>query len=885
LPFRLATLSLLLLGFQGVGIASPLLVTQPPLRDEADEERAAEDSEDAEWRLESSERMTELRAERELLQTRLDDVQEQLRWLARLRDARTRLEKLERRFERRESEEPDRESEDETDFDAEQAVEQAEIRLYFLEQAQTLTRLRGEFLADGLLALHAEGGKLRAVHEERIKAADELFQIWEREDEANEEAAERLEERMWDLGDRFERGLESLSLRAELFWAREEDDAERADELEDELRSLGFETDGRPLPEPAAPTGMLSAPVSVNEDDRAAAANLDFETDVLPLLRTHCGDCHSGLIAEGGLDFDRLAAARPLVVERQQWENVAQQLRVRSMPPADAAEVPEADRRRLVAYLTHAIDHFDYSSVGTVGREPARRLTREEYDNTIRDLFGADLRPSDRFPPDLAATSGFDNSANSLFLQPILMERYVGAAERIVEEVLPRDASGGSTDVGRLLLAGRPPRDALPNYLARAFRRPLVAEERARYLQFFDDAVQDGASPWGAFREVVQASLISPSFLLRSERPPEQAARNGPVGAWAVSEYELASRLSYFLWASMPDEELFRLAAAGRLSDPATLQKQVDRMLDDPKAAALGRVFVGQWLGFSKLDRVRPDRIDHPWATDTLIDAMKAESALFFDALLRENEPVERLLTADYTFLNEELAALYGIRGVAGPEMRRVDLRGSERGGALGHGSILAITSFPGRTSPTLRGNWILSELLGTPPPPPPPNVSQFDERLAELESLTEREKLERHRANPACYVCHREIDPLGFALQRYDWFGRDRTQLGERMPDTDGELPDGTAVNGLAGLKEALVKTRLDPLVIQLTRKMLSYALGRQLDYRDEATVREIAATVRSDGRRLRTLVREIVLSDAFRMNQTIAVEPHAVPPAFEDP
>jgi hypothetical protein len=366
-------------------------------------------------------------------------------------------------------------------------------------------------------------------------------------------------------------------------------------------------------------------------------------------------------------------------------------------------------------------------------------------------------------------------------------------------------------------------------------------------------------------RNIVQVILVSPSFLIRSERESPV-----PGEPFRISDYELASRLSYFLWASMPDRQLFQLADSGTLHAPNVLTQEVTRMLQDTRSQTMGSIFASQWLRFSELDRVQRDQIDNPWATDSLVEAMEQESAMFFNSLLRNNEPLERLVDADYTFVNEELAGHYRIEGVSGSAFQRVSLRESSRRGILGHGSILTVTSFPGRTSPVVRGNWILTELLGTPPPPPPPNVSEFSDRVTENRQLSQRQKLEMHRDSPNCYACHSQMDPLGFALEEFGWFGRHQPARRGKPVDSSGKLPDGTSFRGLRELSDALVQTRTDDLATQITRKMLSYALGRQLEYHDEATVQQLVEHLNKDGRRLPSLVHGIVHSHTFQMKQT---------------
>ncbi|MEM9644154.1 MAG: DUF1592 domain-containing protein, partial [Planctomycetota bacterium] len=559
---------------------------------------------------------------------------------------------------------------------------------------------------------------------------------------------------------------------------------------------------------------------------------------------------------------------------RDDWINVIQQIKLRSMPPADSEQPTDDERRSAASWLTETIENFDYDSVREPGFEPARRLTHEEYNHTIRDLVGTDLRPADRFPADMTASSGFENSANSLFLQPITLERYIGAAEAIVNEAWPEvPTTDRQRGAWKRLLQGDAVFDAhkvLHQFASRAYRRPATPDEIGRLTDHFKASLRKGTTPRAALRDVLQVILISPNFLIRTER---DGGKDGQP--FRISDWELASRLSYFLWASMPDQELFLLAAKEQLSRPDVLTQQVDRMLDDKRAQTLGTLFAAQWLGFDDLDRVRPGQIDNPWATDSLVAAMHAESALLFHSLIRDDQSLDVLLTADFTYLNQELARHYGIEGVEGESMRRVSLSNTERRGLLGHGSVLAVTSFPGRTSPVLRGHWILSDLLGTPPPPPPPNVSEFAAAIAESERLTQRQKLELHRRNPNCYACHSQMDPLGLALSRYDWFGRYRPRARGRAVDASGQFPDGTTIDGLSDLSETLVGRRSEDLSRQLIRKMLSYALGRQLNYHDEATVRDLIDGLRQDDHRIRSLVHGIVQSDAFQMKQRTRSDP----------
>ena len=382
------------------------------------------------------------------------------------------------------------------------------------------------------------------------------------------------------------------------------------------------------------------------------------------------------------------------------------------------------------------------------------------------------------------------------------------------------------------------------------------------FLKLVQTALDEGLTLKGAMKRAFAGALISPYFLFKieSHQKTDQAYR--------ISSYELANRLSYFLWASMPDKTLSDLAKENKLQQPEILKEQVIRMLKDPRSEALGSIFCAQWFGYEILGtRVRLDPIDKPWCTDSLMKAMRDESGLFFSSLVRENRPIDDLIKARYTYLNEELAKHYRIRGVQGDHMRRVELYSSKRGGLIGQGSILAITSFPGRTSPVVRGRWILDTLLGTPPPPPPPDVSELSEEIEERDRLSPRQKLELHRDNPKCASCHDQIDPLGFSLENYDYFGRWREKHEGRKIDTQAKLPEGVEFEGPRGLRRALLKSRKDDLRKQLVRKLLAYALGRQLEYYDEATIREVSQKVKASEDRFHTVMFEITSSDAFQM------------------
>src|SRR5438093_179597 len=367
-------------------------------------------------------------------------------------------------------------------------------------------------------------------------------------------------------------------------------------------------------------------------------------------------------------------------------------------------------------------------------------------------------------------------------------------------------------------------------------------------------------------RLALQKILVSPGFLFRAEVDPPGAAP-GPV--YKISDVELASRLSFFLWSSIPDDQLLAVAESGRLSEPSVLQAQVKRMLADPRSQALVKNFAGQWLFLRNIARISPDTTTFPNFDENLRQALAKETELLIDSQLREDRSVVDLLTADYTFLNQRLAEHYGIKGIYGNEFRRVKLEDPNRYGLLGQASILTVTSYPNRTAPTIRGKWVLEQLLGSPPPPPPPNVPSLKDDVT-TQKLTMRQRMEQHRANPACAVCHRLMDPLGFALENFDGLGlwRDSVAPGSGPIDASGTTPDGTAFTGPAGLRELLTKKR-DRFVDTFTERLLTYALGRGLEEYDQAAIRKITREAVADDQKWSSIILGIVNSTPFRMRR----------------
>ena len=414
-------------------------------------------------------------------------------------------------------------------------------------------------------------------------------------------------------------------------------------------------------------------------------------------------------------------------------------------------------------------------------------------------------------------------------------------------------------------------REIIDRLGTRAFRRPVTWDEVGGLMELFAAGADEGGFDIGV-RTALQGILASPDFVFRFEEPAAGSANSG--GLYPLGDAALASRLSFFLWGRLPDEELIAAAAAGGLSDPETFERQVDRMLADPRAEALGTRFASQWLRLQDLDKVHPDALRFPDFYEQLARDMRRETETFFNALVQEDGSLMDFLTADYSYMNQRLARHYGIQGVAGDHFRRVEYANQERRGILGHGSILTLTSHANRTSPVLRGKWVMEVLLGTPPPPPPPDVPELDATAEASEGrfLTVRERLEEHRANPACTSCHRVIDPIGLALENFDVTGTWRVRDSGTPVETQGELYDGTPITGPNDLRTALLR-RPEALVRTFTENLMAYALGRRIEYYDMPSVRRVAKAAGAEDYRLAAFVKEVVRSEPFRMSKAAVV------------
>jgi hypothetical protein len=552
-----------------------------------------------------------------------------------------------------------------------------------------------------------------------------------------------------------------------------------------------------------------------------------------------------------GRDPDDAAVLKNRIV----WEKVAENVRSGDMPPPGARKPDSVELETLNRWFDQVVLKPDCTGPKDPGRVTLRRLNRAEYRNTIRDLIGVDFQAAKDFPADDVGY-GFDNIGDVLSLPPILLEKYLDAAEQVAEKAWqsPETRKRFSAQKPRVLRAN------LRGFAELAYRRPVADHELARLMRLFRTAVDRGGTHEEAVKTVLQAVLVSPHFLFRVERDPPA---DDPEQVRTLDEWELASRLSYFLWSSMPDRELFEHCREGTLREPGVLEAQVQRLLRDPKSQALADNFASQWLNTRNLAGFNPDPKRFPTFTAELRASMLRETELFFLHVVRADRSVLDFLDADYTFVNGPLARHYGIKGVDGKEFRKVSLRGTPRGGVLTHASVLAVTSNPTRTSPVKRGKWILENILGTPPPPPPGGVDDLKEG-GELKG-TLRQRMEQHRQNPSCASCHARMDPLGFGFENFDAVGAWRTTEGKHAIDPSGVLPDGSAFKGPVQLR-AVLRKKQDLFARCLSEKLLTYALGRGTERSDRCFIDQIARDLAKGDYKFSRLVLGIVRSDPFQ-------------------
>ncbi len=624
-------------------------------------------------------------------------------------------------------------------------------------------------------------------------------------------------------------------------------------------------------------TGTLSA--NTPEDE-------EFRRTVRTGLRKHCGSCHNEADKKAGINLEAFDFVVHVVRRGELFEKVVETLENRTMPPPSVSRITNAERDSMIAGIRKVLDRalLDPDPGPTV----MRRLSHREYGYTIQDLIGVEFDGRAYFPSEASGGAGFDNQGRLLYLTPLLMERYYSAADSILrsakakpeiwKKLLPdnyrpnlfrRLLNRIKLRTGSKTIRWKKPvvyaRKIIIPFALKAYRRILTAEEEEDLISFFSDVYfQEWQNKNGfevAITTTLKKILIAPSFLFRIEA-------NQPINKpYAVNNFELASRLSYLLWSSMPDDSLLTAAYREDLQDSAILTRETKRMMANPKFKRFSQTFAPQWLGIE--DILLPAKVDvekYPSFTTSLKSAMYEEVTEYFHFVFN-NGNLLRLIDSDFSFLNGELAQHYGVSGIEGSEIRKVSLVDQNRGGVLGMGAILTATSLPGRTSPVLRGQWVLNEMLGVKIPPPPPDVPELTDAKQRVQSeLDLRALLEQHRSPSSCQGCHQKMDGIGFGLENFDAIGRWRTEYAQGIAiDSYGTLEDGTGFEGPAQLKKILLEQQ-DKFARTFARKLLSYALGRSVEFLDSPALKELSQGLLESDFNGREAMISLVTSYPFR-------------------
>ncbi len=605
--------------------------------------------------------------------------------------------------------------------------------------------------------------------------------------------------------------------------------------------------------------------VSAQALPASAQGPYDFDAG-RAFLRDNCDTCHQGDSPAGGLRTDNLNGIESFADRPDAWASISSRVSNGEMPPAGAPKPSLDDRERFIDWV--ASTWRDQACAAYLAPPPAqfRRLNQDEYSATVRDLFDIQVDVSELLPADGPGGEGFDNAAETLFVSPLLIEKYVEAAKFVV------DVASKEFKSRRRVLVSRPgdgnsepeaARRILQRFLPRAFRRPVADEEVRSYHALFRRAKRNGLDFEPAIFFVLESALVSPSFVFHVPFLPEDPR---------LRQYALASRFSYFLWGTMPDELLFDIAEDGRMDDPEVLARLVPRMLRDDRALEFATRFTEQWLRTRELEGAGgpdPDLFPEYSGSAELRGDILLQPVFFFREVFREDRSLLAFLDSDGTILTRNL-----IEHLDLPIKKEQDAKNPnwmqlpddiDRGGLLSMPAVAAVTSHAHRTSPVLRGVWVLDSILGTPPPPPPPDVPDLEEAPQEKQTKTIRQLLASHSASPSCASCHDRIDPLGFALERYDVLGRWRLSQAGSPIDSAGRLPNGSTFEGPGGLKRVLLE-RKQLFVRNLARRMLGYALGRGLAPADACAVEKIVERVELQDYSAWSLAREVVASEPFR-------------------
>lgn len=623
---------------------------------------------------------------------------------------------------------------------------------------------------------------------------------------------------------------------------------------------------------------------------RLAAQELyDYNKILVPLLDKKCYSCHNTNKEKGGVNLENYAEKDRVISDGQLWLKVVDQIKTRAMPPKSESPLSATDYNTLIDGVNSILQTSLEEK--NPGRVTIRRLSHNEYHYTILDLTGVDFDARNNFPSDGSGGGGFDNQGGALFFTPLKLERYYDAADSIVtslkhdqaqwKKIVPVNYEQAwyerfinwikslfGADPDQMNSAQSAAEEVVIPFASKAYRRFLKDFEKEKLIGVFNTVYKSKDSLANPLRfnesiaETIKAILISPNFLYKVEEEPEKP------GAYPLSNFEVASRLSYFLWSSMPDDELFNLAYTGKLQDSTTLETQVRRMLADPKSKRFAETFSTQWLGISKLIDNQPiaDPTKYPEFDMPVRLALYRETVEYFYYVLTGSKNMLELINSNYTFANNKLADYYGIDGVKGNEFKKVTLPDSSRGGVLGMGSVLATTSFPLRTSPVIRGKWVLEQLLGISPPPPPAVVADLTEDPKQHAELGLKKLLMKHRSDPACQSCHEKMDPLGLGLENFDPVGKWRDTYGKAAVDASGVMQDGTTFRGPMELRMLLLKEK-EKIARNFSTKMLSYALGRSTLFTDEPALKRLDACLLEHNFNPELFLVELVKSYPFLM------------------
>ncbi|WP_442505242.1 DUF1592 domain-containing protein [Novipirellula sp. SH528] len=628
---------------------------------------------------------------------------------------------------------------------------------------------------------------------------------------------------------------------------------------------------------------LLVSPVVAEQSE--AEWSKAYEAAILPLMKSHCLDCHGNKDAEGEFNIAQFTDGKMAIKHRDSFERIVKRIELGEMPPEDSEPFTAEQKQAIQAWFEarpkqKLCDELasDTTQKWYRGNVMSRRLTRSEFGYAIEDLVGTPLPDSISLPSDGSGGEGFDTNGDSLFLSPIHLESYLRTADWAVTQWLSTENRSEITKSDDATLVRKAVQDIVQRFARRAWRRPIDDVEIERLMTLYDAALKrgetsgttiDNTAAVNAMSQPLKAILLSPHFLFVVEKESPEG------GVQRLTAHELAMRLSLFLWSSIPDAELSRLADSGEILKDETVKSQVARMLADPRSSRIGENFGLQWLGLTDMKSKTPDQEVFPDFDNAMLADMQSEATSFVSDIFQHDRRLLDLIDGDHVIINQRLAEHYGLaedgdaftksKPAKATEWKRVKVEDGRRGGVMTLGAVLVKTSHSRRTSPVLRGQWILSEVVGSPVPPPPPGVPPLEETTDEGEVATLREQLEIHRKNPTCASCHNRMDPLGFGLENFDALGRWRTMDGKAPIDASGRLPSGQTFSGPAELK-SLVAKRSDEFRKHFVKKLLGFALGRSLGKFDDCVVAECLKQLKSHDDRAAVLIETICLSYPFQ-------------------